>query len=264
MPEAPVALTIAGSDPSGGAGIQADLKTFVAFGVYGAGVVAALTAQNTRGVRAIAEVAPPFVAQQLEAVLDDLDVRAAKTGMLGGATVVAVVAERLGARPLPHLVVDPVMVATSGDALLAPDALGVLRARLLPLATLVTPNLHEAEVLTGRRVRTPAEMREAARALVDLGAGAALVTGGHLAGPAVDVLLDGSTVHELPAPRVAGARPWHGAGCTLSAAVTAGLALGRDLEAAVAAAKGYVTRALRAAPAIGHGARPLDHRVPPA
>ncbi len=162
----PVALTIAGSDPSGGAGIQADLRTFAAFGVHGASVLTALTAQDTRGVRAIAEVAPAFVAQQLDAVLDDLEVRAAKTGMLHRAPVIDAVVALLRARPLPHLVVDPVMVATSGDPLLEPEGIAALRARLLPLATLVTPNLHEAEVLTGHAVTTVAEMREAARELV--------------------------------------------------------------------------------------------------
>jgi len=253
----PVALTIAGSDPSGGAGIQADVVTFARFGVHGASVVTALTAQDTRGVRAVMGVPPELVAQQLAAVRDDLDVRAAKTGMLLGAAVVEVVADALRARPVPALVVDPVLRATSGDALLDPDALDVLRARLLPIATLVTPNLDEAEALTRRRVDGPAAMRDAARALVDeLGAGAALVKGGHLAGPALDVLYDGRTLHELSAARVAGGAV-RGTGCALSAAVTAGLALGHDLPTAVDAAKRWVSAAIAGAEPLGRGARLL-------
>ena len=248
MTTGPVALTIAGSDPSGGAGIQADLRTFAAFGVHGASVVTALTAQDTRRVRAIAEVTPAFVAQQLDAVLDDFEVRAAKTGMLHRAPVIDVVVARLHTRPLPHLVVDPVMVATSGDPLLEPEGIAALRERLLPLATLVTPNLHEAEVLTGRAVTTVAEMREAARALVALGARAALVKGGHLAGDAVDVLYDGRAFRELGAPRREGRR-LHGTGCVLSAAITAGLARGSDLAEAVAEAKRFVTLAIETTPA---------------
>jgi hydroxymethylpyrimidine/phosphomethylpyrimidine kinase len=210
--------------------------------------VTALTAQDRRRVRAIAEVAPAFVAQQLDAVLDDLEVRAAKTGMLHRARVIDAVVARLRARPLPHLVVDPVMVATSGDPLLEPEGIAALRERLLPLATLITPNLREAEVLTGRAVTTVVEMREAARALVALGARAALVKGGHLAGDAVDVLYDGRGFRELGAPRREGRR-LHGTGCVLSAAITAGLARGSDLAEAVAEAKRHVTRAIEAAPA---------------
>jgi hydroxymethylpyrimidine/phosphomethylpyrimidine kinase len=255
----PVALTIAGSDSSGGAGIQADLLTFAAFGVHGASVVTALTAQNTSGIRAVLEVEPGFVAQQIDAVLDYLEVRAAKTGMLYRAAVVAALAERLHARPLPHLVVDPVLAATTGLSLAEPAAIATLRDRLLPLATLVTPNLHEAEVLTGRPVTARADMREAARALLALGARAALVTGGHLAGDAVDVLYDGRAFREFSAPRVETCST-HGTGCVLSAAVTAGLALGRGLEEAVAAAKRHVTQALATAPGIGHGRGPLNLR----
>jgi hydroxymethylpyrimidine/phosphomethylpyrimidine kinase len=257
----PVALTIAGSDSSGGAGIQADLKTFTAFGVYGASVITALTAQNTRGVQAVMPVEPDFVARQLDAVLDDLDVTAVKTGMLVSAAVIEVVVDRLRAHPVAHLVVDPVMAASSGARLLEPDAHSILRTALLPLATLVTPNLDEAQVLTGLRVTSPAEMRDAARALVDRGARAALVTGGHLAGDALDVLYDGHNLHEFAARRL-GAGSRHGTGCTLSAAITAGLARGDELVAAVAAAKRYVTHAIESAPAIGHGAGPVDHLGP--
>jgi hydroxymethylpyrimidine/phosphomethylpyrimidine kinase len=264
-----VALTIAGSDPSGGAGIQADLKTFAAFGVYGAAVLTALTAQNTRGVRAVLGVPPAFVVQQLDAVVDDLEVAAAKTGMLGGGDVVTAVAERLQLRRLPRLVVDPVIVATSGDSLLADDAVGMLRTALVPLATVVTPNLPEAGALLGRSVVTVAEMREAARDLVALGAGAALVKGGHLraadgapSAEALDVLYDGARMWELAVPRVPSARPTHGTGCALSAAITAALACGRPLVDAVRGAKDYVRRAIEAAPGLGHGAAPLAHGVP--
>ena len=248
MTALPVALTIAGSDPGGGAGIQADLRTFAAFGVHGASVLAALTAQDTRGVHATLEVPPAFVVLQLDAVLDDLPVRAAKTGMLHRAAVIDAVVARLGARPLSHLVVDPVLAASGGEALLEPAGIAVLRERLLPLATLVTPNLREAEALTGRTVSEPAEMREAARALVALGARAALVKGGHLPGDALDVLYDGREFRELRAPRIEGRR-LHGTGCVLSAAITAGLALGDRLADAVAEAKRYVTRAIETAPA---------------
>lgn len=258
----PVALTIAGSDSSGGAGIQADLKTFAAFGVYGASVITALTAQNTSGVRAIVAVDPAFVAAQYDAVADDLPLGAAKTGMLWRAAVIEVVAERLKSRPVPYLVVDPVSVATSGDPLLEEAGARLIATRLLPLATLVTPNLGEAEVLTGRRVADRAGMAEAARALVKMGARAALVKGGHLnAGEALDVLFDGKSVTELWAPR-APLGPLHGAGCTLSAAITAMLARGFELGEAVARAKDYVTRALVSAPALGAGARALNHLVP--
>ncbi len=259
-----VALTVAGSDSSGGAGIQADLKTFHAFGVYGASVLTAVTAQNTTGVRGVVTIEPTFVAQQLAAVLDDLDVAAVKTGMLARAAVVEAVVEVLRARPVPSLVVDPVMVASSGDELLEPAGVAALRAHLLPLATLVTPNLREAEALTGRSVANLDEMRDAAVALVDLGAHAALVKGGHLRDDerAVDVLYDGRNVREYAAPRLSG-RVTHGTGCTLSAAVAAALAQGRDVRAAIATAKRFVTRALGAAEPIGRGAWPLNHLVTP-
>jgi hydroxymethylpyrimidine/phosphomethylpyrimidine kinase len=256
----PVALTIAGSDPTGGAGIQADLVTFAAFGVQGASALTALTAQDTRGVRDVLGVARAMVEAQIGAILGDLGVRAAKTGMLHGAEIVAAVVDALGAHPLP-LVVDPVVVASSGAVLLDAPGLEALRTRLLPLAMLVTPNLAEAALLTGEPVRNRAEMASAARALVALGARAALVTGGHLSGDAVDVLWDGHVLRELAAPRVPG-EPVHGTGCALSAAITAGLARGRDLETAVTAAKRFVTRAIAAAERVGAGARRLDLRVP--
>jgi len=258
----PVALTIAGSDPGGAAGIQADLKTFHAFAVYGASVVTALTAQDTTAVHAIADVDPSFVGVQLDAVLGDLPVAAAKTGMLGRAAVVEVVAARLTAHPLRYLVVDPVLIATGGQRLTDPAATELLRRTLLPLATLVTPNLLEAAALTGRPVRDLADMRDAARALVDLGARAALVTGGHLPGPPVDVLFAAGALRELEGSRI-GATATHGTGCTLSAAITAGLARGLSLDDAVARARRYVRHALESAPALGRGHRPLNHLVNP-
>src|SRR5262245_22215473 len=258
-PPFPVALTIAGSDPSGGAGIQADLKTFQAFGVYGSAVITALTVQNTRGVRAVHAVAPETVVAQLDAVTDDLAVAAAKIGLVPTPEVAAALAARLARRPLPSLVLDPVLVAGSGDALGASGTAAALRA-LFPHAALLTPNLPEAAALTGRRADDLDGMLDAARALIDLGARAVLVKGGHLPDRAVACLLTAGAVHRFDAPRIAvGAT--HGTGCTLSAAIVAGLAAGRDLVTAVRNAKEFVRDALAAAPAIGGGARPLDHRV---
>jgi hydroxymethylpyrimidine/phosphomethylpyrimidine kinase len=260
-PLPPVALSVAGSDPSGGAGIQADLKTFQAFGVYGAAVLTALTVQNTRGVRAVHAVAPDVVLAQLEAVVEDLAVAAAKIGLVPDPAVASALAEWLVGCPLPGLVVDPVLVAGSGDALSASGTATALRA-LLPSAALVTPNLDEAAALTGRPVLTVADMTDAARALIDLGAAAALVKGGHLSGDPVDVLVAGGTVHRFEGARVP-IRPTHGTGCTLSAAIVAGLAHGLELPVAVARAKGFVGDALAAALPLGGGARLLDHRVLP-
>jgi hydroxymethylpyrimidine/phosphomethylpyrimidine kinase len=218
--------------------------------------------QNTLGVRGRRDVAADFVGSQLDAVLDDLPVAAVKTGLLPDAGVVDVVVDRLRARPVPSLVVDPVLIATSGHALTSPSTLAALRDRLLPLATIVTPNLAEAAALTGRPVRTLAEMRDAAQALLRLGANAILVKGGHLAGRACDVLVAAGEVRELDAARVE-VGPTHGTGCTLSAALAAGLASGLPLVDAVLRAKRYVTRAIEASLPLGHGSRPLDHRVRP-
>ncbi len=261
-PTPPVALTIAGSDPSGGAGIQADLKTFLAFRVYGAAVITSLTVQDTVAVHDRADAPEALVLAQLDVVQRDLPVAAAKTGLLGTRALVDALADHLRAHPLPRLVVDPVLVATSGDALTAGDTVAALRTRLLPLATLVTPNLAEAAALTGRRVDDVAGMRDAARALADDGVGAVLVKGGHLAAAPRDVLLCAGVLHELEGTRV-GVASTHGTGCTLSAAITAGLARGDDLPSAVRRAKRYVERALAAAAPLGHGSRPLDHRVAP-
>ena len=260
-PSARVALTIAGSDSSGGAGIQADLKTFCAFGVYGASVVTALTAQNTRRVSAIEAVAPQLVATQLEAVLSDLDVAAVKTGMLANAAIVDVVARRLRAGPPRPLVVDPVMAASSGGALLAGDGFALLRDALLPLATLLTPNRPEAALLLGAREAADEEEAVAqAKALRALGCGAVLLKGGHASGAeAVDILCDGE-IRRFARPRLA-SHHGHGSGCTLAAAIAALIAQGVGLAQAVERAKTYVWQALAEgdALAVGHGRGPLDH-----
>ena len=252
-------MTIAGSDSSGGAGIQADLKTFTALGVFGASAVTSLTAQNTRGVRSVADLPAEFVTQQIQAVMDDLPVAAAKTGMLSNTGIIEAVAASIRQRPIPNLVVDPVMVAASGDLLLSTEAVAAMREHMFPLAILVTPNLRETEILLGReKIDTPETMRRAARELVHIGARAALVTGGALGdNTALDILFDGRDTHEFSAPRH-GPRA-HGAGCTLSAAIAARLALGDSLHAAIEFAKKYVNRAIEEAPALGHGARPLNH-----
>ncbi|HZS02303.1 MAG TPA: bifunctional hydroxymethylpyrimidine kinase/phosphomethylpyrimidine kinase [Chloroflexota bacterium] len=252
------ALTIAGSDSGGGAGIQADLKTFSALGVYGMSVLTAITAQNTLGVRAVYELPPEIVAAQIDAVIEDLGADAVKTGMLSSSALIGVVAERVRALSLRTLVVDPVMVAKSGDALLQPEAVAALRDELLPLALVVTPNRPEAEVLTGRPVRTLDEARDAARALVDLGARHAVVKGGHAEGPAVDVLFDGQSFEEFSAPRL-DSRHTHGTGCTFASAIAAELAKGASVAAAVGNAKAYLTEALRRAPGLGHGHGPVHH-----
>jgi hydroxymethylpyrimidine/phosphomethylpyrimidine kinase len=253
-----VALTIAGSDSSGGAGIQADLKTFAAHGVFGLSAITAVTAQNTMGVTDVAILTPALVSAQIAAVVEDMGVDAAKTGMLGNAAVAAAVADAVARHQLRWLVVDPVMVATSGARLIDEDAVDVVRTRLLPAAALITPNVAEAAILTGFSITTTADLARAARRLVDMGARAALVKGGHLSGPAVDAFWDGSTALELVADRVPG-RNTHGTGCTLSAAIAARLARGDDLQSAVRGAKDYVTRAIAHAPSLGRGHGPLEH-----
>ncbi|MGH7524961.1 MAG: bifunctional hydroxymethylpyrimidine kinase/phosphomethylpyrimidine kinase [Gemmatimonadales bacterium] len=257
-----IALTIAGSDSGGGAGIQADLKTFAAFGCYGESVVTAVTAQNTLGVHAIHPVPPEMVAAQLTALASDLPPDACKTGMLGTSAVVEQVASAIAANGWSRYVVDPVMHAASGTSLLDDDAVIALRDRLLPLAACVTPNLDEAERLTGRAVRDPDAMVQAGHALLDLGARAALVKGGHLASDIlVDVLVTPETVRRYTRSRW-GNRPMHGTGCTLSAAMTACLANGKSLEQSVTAAIEYVQEAMRATPGFGRGAAPLWHGAP--
>jgi hydroxymethylpyrimidine/phosphomethylpyrimidine kinase len=258
----PIAVTIAGSDSSGGAGIQADLKTFSGLGVYGASVISALTAQNTKGVTAIHEVPPEFVAAQMDAVFADLAVGAVKIGMLGNAAVIAAVAAGLVRYKQANVVLDPVMVATSGQRLLAPDAIEALRSELLPRALVITPNLPEAAALLDVSVASDApEMRRQADRLIALGARAVLIKGGHAEGAeSTDILVVGDTAIPFVAPRIA-TRNTHGTGCTLSAAIAAGLAKGLGLADAVRDAKAYVTAAIAAADrlAIGSGHGPVHH-----
>jgi hydroxymethylpyrimidine/phosphomethylpyrimidine kinase len=261
-----IALTIAGSDSGGGAGIQADLKTFHQFGVFGTSVVTAVTAQNTIGVRAWDALSPALVIRQIEAVAEDLPPHAVKSGMLATAALVQTVADALARLRLPNYVLDPVMVATSGDRLLDPDAERSIVELLLPLAALVTPNLDEATILAGHDVRTVGAMEHAGQALLKMGARGALVKGGHLEAEAVvDVLVTPRGIRRFSRPKLA-TTSTHGTGCTLSAAIAAGLALGRPLERAVEDALDFVHRAMAAAPGLGAGHGPLNHFVaaPPA
>ena len=253
------ALTIAGSDSGGGAGIQADLKTFQAFGVFGTSAITAVTAQNTLGVHAVFALSPALVRAQIDAVVSDIGAEAVKIGMLANADIARAVAEAIRVHSLRSVVLDPVMVAKGGASLLDEDAISVLRSTLMPLAAVVTPNTLEAEILAGVRIASTADMIAAGKALVALGARAALVKGGHLAdGPAVDVLVDGHTVVELAADRLV-SRHTHGTGCTFSSAIAARLARGDSLEMAAQTAKAYVTRAIATAPGLGHGHGPLRH-----
>ena len=261
----PIALTIAGSDPSGGAGIQADLKTFTALGVYGATIITALTAQNTQGVTGIHAVPPDFIDLQADTLAVDLKIGAVKTGMLGDRATVETVAGILLRRDFGPVVVDPVMVATSGDVLLSPDAIGAVVQRLVPLAAVLTPNLYEAAHLLGDAVAGSIEaMEDQARRLRQLGAEAVLVKGGHGSGPdAVDVLATDCGIVQLSAPRIATTNT-HGTGCTLAAAIAAHLAGGSGhVEEAVRAAKAFLSEALAsgANQHIGHGNGPVDHLV---
>jgi hydroxymethylpyrimidine/phosphomethylpyrimidine kinase len=259
----PVALTIAGSDSGGGAGIQADLKTFAALGVYGVSAVAALTAQNTKGVTAIHDVPPDFIAAQIDALLDDFEIGAVKIGMLSNAAAIDAVARALDRHQAKNIVLDPVMIASSGDRLLAADAVASLRGLLIPRARVITPNLPEAAALLDTvPARGESEMEAQAQALQSLGAQAVLIKGGHSRGTeSVDLLLDTSgRIMRLAASRVA-TENTHGTGCTLSSAIAAGLARGLDLAEAARAAKEYVTAAIAAADElhVGHGRGPLNH-----
>jgi hydroxymethylpyrimidine/phosphomethylpyrimidine kinase len=258
----PIALTIAGSDSGGGAGIQADLKTFAACGVYGASVITAVTAQNTQGVSAVHVVPPEIVAAQIEAVFTDLDVRAVKVGMVARQDVVEAIVAGLARWTTVPLVVDPVMIATSGDSLLAPGAIAVLRDRLLPRATLITPNLPEAAALLGEAVAADdAAVARQGQALLAIGCGAVLIKGGHGSGPeSADHLFTADRVVRFAAPRLATTNT-HGTGCTLSSAIAAFLARGEDLVDAVGSAKAYVTGAIAAADrlAVGRGHGPVHH-----
>ncbi len=256
----PRALTIAGSDSGGGAGIQADLKTFTALGVYGTSAITCVTAQNTLGVTGVYPLTAEQVAAQLDAVLADIGTDSAKTGMLYDPQIIATVADRVRRYGIRNLVVDPVMIAKSGHPLLLPEAQAALRDLLVPLALVVTPNLPEAEALTGMAIRTRADMEAAGRRLLQMGARAAVVKGGHLGGGgAADLLIaaDGSRLW-LEADRVE-TRHTHGTGCTFSAAIAAGLARGLELPEAVSLAKEFITLAIRTAPGIGAGNGPTNH-----
>lgn len=255
----PRALTIAGSDSGGGAGLQADLKTFLCCGVHGMSAVTAVTVQNSLGVTGFHELPPQAVADQIEAVVTDIGVGAAKTGMLASAPIIEAVADAVARLGIDRFVVDPVCASQHGDALLREDALDALRERLFPLALLVTPNIYEIRLLTGLEVTDRAGMSEAARALHALGPRWVLVKGGHLAGPeAVDLLFDGERELELRAPRY-DAHHTHGTGDTLAAATTAALARGADLEPAVRAGKAFVTRAVEGSFPLGSGRGPVGH-----
>jgi hydroxymethylpyrimidine/phosphomethylpyrimidine kinase len=256
----PKALTIAGSDSGGGAGIQADLKTFSAFRTFGMSVLTAVTAQNSVGVTGVHNLPPEFVALQLDAVLGDFGADAIKIGMLSTAPIVEAVAERLRDRAQAPIVLDPVMIAKSGDPLLQPDARKALIERVLPLAEVVTPNLHEAAALADLPVATEADMEEAARRIHRRGPRHVLVKGGHLKDSATDILYDGRAFTRFPGPRV-DSNNTHGTGCTLSAAIAAGLAHGRPLAQAITEAKAYVTAAIREGFAAGRGVGVLRHFV---
>ena len=255
----PVALTIAGSDPSGGAGLQADLKTFHQFGVYGMSVVTLLTVQNTEDVSSVDPLDPAYVEKQLRAVASDIPPQAAKTGALGTAEIIETVA-RWAERLSCPLVVDPVMISKHGASLIAEEARQTLAQKLLPKAFLVTPNLPEASVLSGRVVDNPDGMRAAARTIADLGANAVLVKGGHLEGDALDVLYYEGRFEEFRAGRI-DSNHTHGTGCTYSAAITAALAKGASLTEAVHSAKRFITRAIETAPGLGRGRGPVNHHA---
>ncbi|HKW92825.1 MAG TPA: bifunctional hydroxymethylpyrimidine kinase/phosphomethylpyrimidine kinase [Methylomirabilota bacterium] len=257
----PKALTIAGSDSGGGAGIQADLKTFSAFRVFGMSVITAVTAQNSLGVQGVENLPPAFVALQLRSVLSDFGADAAKCGMLSTAPIIEAVAAELRNHKIEKLVVDPVMVAKSGDTLLQADARNVLVDSILPLALVVTPNLPEAEVLAGIPVTQREDMEEAARRIHALGPRYVLIKGGHLKGDAVDVLWNGREATEFRTPRVDSSNT-HGTGCTLSAAIAAGLARGQALGDSIRSAKAYVTRAIREGFQAGRGVGQLRHFIP--
>ncbi|MEW6298293.1 MAG: bifunctional hydroxymethylpyrimidine kinase/phosphomethylpyrimidine kinase [Thermodesulfobacteriota bacterium] len=254
------ALTIAGSDSGGGAGIQADLKTFMALGVYGTSVLTAATAQNTLGVQAVVELPAEFVARQFDSVLADIGADAAKTGMLSSAPLVQIVSQKVREYGLRRLVVDPVMVAKGGHPLLREEARQALIDTLLPLALVVTPNLHEASLLAGMEVSDRAAMEEAARRIKSLGPAYVVVKGGHLEAEACDLLFDGRGFRAYTAPKL-NTVCTHGAGCTFSAAIAASLARGQSVEGAVATAKTFVTRAIAEGFPIGQGHAPLNHRA---
>ncbi len=255
----PVAMTIAGSDSGGGAGIQADLKTFAALGVYGTSAITAITAQNTVGVQQAYPLPPELVATQIDSIISDLPCHAAKTGMLANAAIIEMVADRIRHHNVPHLVVDPVMVATSGSRLLLEAAEAVYIEQLFPLAEVITPNAAEASVLLGQPVESIEQMHQAAAALCELGPQAAVVTGGHLSEKAIDIVYDSENddLHELTSPKVASAGS-HGSGCTFSSAIAAYLAKGSDRLEAIKQAKQFTMQAIEAALPLGEGPGPVN------
>jgi len=253
----PRVLIIAGSDSSGGAGIQADLKTVSALGAFGMTAITALTAQNTTGVYGVMEIDPKFVVEQIEACVSDIGCDAVKTGMLANTAIIEIVAAAISTRRLKPLVVDPVMIAKSGAPLLKPDAMEALKTQLLPQATVVTPNLHEARALTGREIRTLAQMKEAARAILQLGPANVVVKGGHLEGVAADVLYDGREFTEFRTERI-DTRNTHGTGCIFASAIAANLAHRRTVRESVTAAKDFITAAIHSSLAIGKGYGPAN------
>jgi len=253
----PRVLIIAGSDSGGGAGIQADLKTVSALGAFGMTAITALTAQNTTGVYGVVEIDPKFVVEQIEACVSDIGCDAVKTGMLSSTAIIEAVAAAIVARKLKPLVADPVMIAKSGAPLLKPDAIEALKTKLLPHATVVTPNLHEAGALTGREINTLAQMKEVARAIIDLGPANVVVKGGHLEGVAADVLYDGREFTEFRSERI-GTKNTHGTGCIFASAIAAGLAQRKTVQESVTAAKDLITSAIHGSLAIGKGHGPAN------
>lgn len=253
-------LTIAGSDSSGGAGIQADLKTFAALGTYGMSCICALTAQNTEEVRRVADIEPEMITAQLEAIYDDIPPDAVKTGMLSVPQTVDAVSDFLSVHRDAPLVVDPVMVSTSGAVLLTEDAVSRIKEKLIPLASVITPNMPEAEILTDRSVKTIREMEEAARRLCEMGCASALVKGGHLKDNAMDILYDGKQIYRIPGKKIM-TKNTHGTGCTISSAIAVMLVRGFSLEEAAEKSKRYVTGAIQRADSdpVGHGHGPLHH-----
>ncbi len=253
-------LTVAGSDSSGGAGIQADMKTFSAFGVYGMSVLTAVTAQNTVRVHGVVGLAPEFVSLQFESVLADIGIDGAKTGMLYSTEIVQVVARKFQESPIPFVVVDPVMVGKGGDSLLEKRGMDLMKEELIPVATLVTPNIPEAEVLSGFPILSVEEMKSAAREIHGLGCGAVLVKGGHLEGDAVDVLFDGEKFTEFSSRRF-DTKNTHGTGCTYSAAIVSNLVKGKSLKESIRVSKAFIAEAIKRSFALGKGNGPLNHFV---
>ncbi|MSP36971.1 MAG: bifunctional hydroxymethylpyrimidine kinase/phosphomethylpyrimidine kinase [Deltaproteobacteria bacterium] len=251
-------LTIAGSDSGAGAGIQADLKTFAALGVYGTSAITAITAQNTVGVTQVLALSPKLIGAQIDAIIDDIGAHALKTGMLANTAIIDMVVKKIRQHRLKNIVVDPVMVATSGDLLIQKDAVAALRNKLIPLASVVTPNIPEAEELTGMKLLTTVEIKEAARRIVKMGAQTVVIKGGHLKGPAIDLFYDGKKFYELSAPRIR-TKNTHGTGCTFSAAIAVYLAQGEKLDRAVALAKKFITQAIQSSFSIGAGHSPVNH-----